>query len=246
MPYRRLPNTDQARLRALRAAIEQADKVNNFGDQIVAFKTILDAKSYLTIFEKQLIQYQQTLENQVSANKKYQQIVHNARLYISHFIQVFNLSVIRGDIKKEHKLFYQLDPAIHTVPDLSTESALLHWGKCIIDGENERLRNGGLPIYNPTIAKVKVHYEVFKEYKSTQKLHQNSTTRSWEDLVNLRAKGDDIILDIWNQVEAKFKDERPYSRLIKCQSYGLIYYYRKGEKELTKADDLVETEKALQ
>ena len=74
MPYRRLPNTDQARLRALRAAIEQADKVNNFGDQIVAFKTILDAKSYLTIFEKQLIQYQQTLENQVSANKKYQQI----------------------------------------------------------------------------------------------------------------------------------------------------------------------------
>lgn len=246
MPYRRLPNTDQARLRALRAAIEQADKVNNFGDQIVAFKTILDAKSYLTIFEKQLIQYQQTLENQVSANKKYQQIVHNARLYISHFIQVFNLSVIRGDIKKEHKLFYQLDPAIHTVPDLSTESALLHWGKCIIDGENERLRNGGLPIYNPTIAKVKVHYEVFKEYKSTQKLHQNSTTRSWEDLVNLRAKGDDIILDIWNQVEAKFKDEKPYSRLIKCQSYGLIYYYRKGEKELTKADDLVETEKALQ
>ena len=246
MPYRRLPNTDQARLRALRAAIEQADKVNNFGDQIVAFKTILDAKSYLTIFEKQLIQYQQTLENQVSANKKYQQIVHNARLYISHFIQVFNLSVIRGDIKKEHKLFYQLDPAIHTVPDLSTESALLHWGKCIIDGENERLRNGGLPIYNPTIAKVKGHYEVFKEYKSTQKLHQNSTTRSWEDLVNLRAKGDDIILDIWNQVEAKFKDEKPYSRLIKCQSYGLIYYYRKGEKELTKADDLVETEKALQ
>ena len=86
MPYRRLPNTDQARLRALRAAIEQADKVNNFGDQIVAFKIIFDAKSYLTIFEKQLIQYQQTLENQVSANKKYQQIVHNARLYISHFI----------------------------------------------------------------------------------------------------------------------------------------------------------------
>lgn len=246
MPYRRLPNTDQARLRALRAAIEQADKVNNFGDQVVAFKTILEAKSYLTIFEKQLIQYQQTLENQVLANKKYQQIVHNARLYISHFIQVFNLSVIRGDIKKEHKLFYQLDPNVHTVPDLSTESALLNWGKCIIDGENERLRNGGLPIYNPTIAKVKVHYEVFKEYKSTQKLHQNSTTRSWEDLVNLRAKGDDIILDIWNQVEAKFKDEKPYSRLIKCQGYGLIYYYRKGEKELTKADDLVETEKALQ
>ena len=236
MPYRRLPNTDQARLRALRAAIQQSDN-ENFGDLIVSYKTIHAAKTYLSGFEKQLIQYQQTLESQVSANKRYQQIVHNARLYISHFIQVFNLSVIRGDIKKDHKIFYHLDPNVHTVPDLSTEASLLNWGKCIIDGENERLRNGGLPIYNPTIAKVKVHYEVFKEYKSTQKLHQNTTNRNWEDLVNLREKGDLIILDIWNQVETKYKNEKPYTRLMKCQNYGLVYYFRRGEKELTKADD---------
>ena len=238
MPYRRLPNTDQARLRALRTAIQQSDK-QSYGEQVVTYKVIHEAKTYLGGFEKQLIQYQQTLESQISANKRYQQIVHNARLYISHFIQVFNLSVIRGDIKKEHKLFYNLDPNVHTVPDLSTEAALIKWGKCIIDGENERLRNGGLPIYNPTIAKVKVHYEVFKEYKSTQKIHQNTTNRNWEDLVGLREKGDAIILEIWNQVEAKYKDEKPYSRLQKCQNYGLVYYYRKGEKELTKQDDLV-------
>jgi len=238
MPYRRLPNTDQARLRALRTAIQQGDN-QDFADQVVSFKTIHEAKSYLGIFEKQLIQYQQTLDNQVTANKCYQQIVHNARLYISHFIQVFNLSVIRGDIKKEHKLFYHMDPNVHTVPDLSSEAALLNWGKCIIDGENERLRNGGFPIYNPTIAKVKVHYEVFKEYKSTQKLHQNITNRNWEELVSLREKGDGIILNIWNQVEAKYKDEKPFTRLKKCQEFGLVFYYRKGEKELTKEDDLI-------
>ncbi len=238
MPYRRLPNTDQARLRALRTALQQADK-QNFGDQVIFYKTLNEAKSYLSIFEKQLSQYQQTLDSQVSANKRYQLIVHNARLYISHFIQVLNLSVIRGDIKKDHKLFYQLDPGLHTVPDLSTEAALLHWGKCVVDGENERIRNGGLPIYNPAIAKVKVHYEVFKEYKSTQKQYQSTTTRNWEDLVNLRVKGDAIILEIWNQVEANFKDEPPYSRLLKCQAFGLIYYYRKGEALLTKASDLV-------
>ena len=237
MPYRRLPNTDQARLRALRTAIQMADK-QNFGEQVVAYKTIHEAKTYLGIFEKQLAQYQQTLDSQVSANKRYQQIVHNARLYISHFIQVFNLSIIRGDIKKEHKLLYNLDPNIHTVPDLSTEATLIQWGKAIIDGENERIRNGGLPIYNPAIAKVKVHYEVFKEYKSTQKLYQNTTNRNWEDLVSLREKGDAIILDIWNQVEANFKDERPYSRLLKCKSCGLVYYYRKGEAVITEQDDI--------
>ncbi len=236
MPYRRLPNTDQARLRALRTAIQQAEKLN-FSDQVIAYKTVNEARTYLNIFEKQLIQYQHTLENQVSANKRYQQIVHNARLYISHFIQVLNLAVIRGDIKKDHKLFYQLDVNTHTVPDLSTEAAVIQWGKCVIDGENERVRNGGLPIYNPAIAKVQVHYEVFKEYKSTQKIHQATTNKSWEELVKLREKGDTIILDIWNQVELKFKDEKPYSRLMKCKQFGLIYYYRKGEKELTKEDD---------
>lgn len=238
MPYRRLPNTDQARLRALRTALQFTDKQNFASQTIVSFKTLIDAKNFLVLFEKQLNQYQQTLDNQVSANKRYQQIVHNARLYISHFIQVFNLAVIRGDVKKEHKLFYQLDPNVHIVPDLTTEAALIQWGKAVIEGENERVRNGGLPIYNPTIAKVKVHYEVFKEYKSTQKLYQNTTQKSWEELNNLRVKGDAIILDLWNQVEQKFKDEKPFARLTKCQHFGLIYYYRKGEKELTIDDDL--------
>lgn len=238
MPYRRLPNTDQARLRALRTALQFTDKQNFASQNIVSFKTLIDAKNFLVLFEKQLNQYQQTLDNQVSANKRYQQIVHNARLYISHFIQVFNLAVIRGDVKKEHKLFYQLDPNVHIVPDLTTEAALIQWGKAVIEGENERVRNGGLPIYNPTIAKVKVHYEVFKEYKSTQKLYQNTTQKSWEELNNLRVKGDAIILDLWNQVEHKFKDEKPFARLTKCQQLGLIYYYRKGENELTIGDDL--------
>lgn len=99
MPYRRLPNTDQARLRALRTVIHQSEK-QEYGNQIVSYKTIHEARTFLSFFEKQLNQYKLMLENQVSANKKYQQIVHNARIYISHFIQVLNLAVIRGDIKK--------------------------------------------------------------------------------------------------------------------------------------------------
>lgn len=232
MPYRRLPNTDQSRLRALQAAIN-AEEHLKFNQHVVTFKTVLEARNFLSVFEKQLQQYQQTLDNQINANKKYQQIIHNARIYISHFIQVFNLAVIRGDIKKEHKLFYQLDPEVHNVPDLSTEQSLMLWGQRIIDGENERIRNGGLPIYNPAIAKVKVHYEVFREYKASQKIYQNTTNKHWEELVNLRTRGDEIIFNIWNQVEAFYKDYPPFEKLQNCKAYGLVYYYRKGEKEIT-------------
>ncbi|MDR0370510.1 MAG: hypothetical protein LBH80_01465 [Prevotellaceae bacterium] len=240
MPYRRLPNTDQARYRALKTAIGKALN-QDFNNQIVSFSTLHNAESYLNIFEKQMRQYQQTLERQVNANKHYQQIVHNARMYISHFIKVFNLTVIRGEIKKKYKRLYQLDPDSNTVPDLGTEAALLKWGKAIIDGEGERVRNGGMPIYNPVIAKVKIHFDTFKEYKMSQKLHQQATNRNLEELAALRKQGDELILDIWNQIETKFKDEPPYTRVEKCKKYGVVYYYRKGEKELTPEDDLVKT-----
>ena len=47
----------------------------------------------------------------------------------------------------------------------------------------------------------------------------------------MRQEADALILDIWNQVEAKFEQILPNEkRLELCRSYGLIYYYRTSEK----------------
>ncbi|HRR62951.1 MAG TPA: hypothetical protein P5071_03830, partial [Paludibacteraceae bacterium] len=127
MPYRRLPNTDQARLKALKTAIEKLED-QNFTHQIVPFKAVHEAKSFLNIFETQLLQYRNALHNQTTASKQYQKNMATARLYISHFIQVLNLAVIRGEIKKEQKQLYQLNPDSENVPALNSEKALLHWG----------------------------------------------------------------------------------------------------------------------
>lgn len=231
MPYRRLPNTDQARLRALKTVVN-ATRDQSYGNQVVRFDAVLEAQNTVRVFENYLLQFQALLDNQSNTTRQYQQIVYNARLYLSHFIQVFNLAVIRNEIKKEQKLLYQLDPEVHNVPDLSTDAAVLHWGKCIIEGENERVRKGGIQIYNPTISKVKVHYEIFKEYNTKHKLFQNTVARQRVELVNLRQKCDNLICKIWNQVEDKFKDESPAERLEKCRQYGVVYYYRKGEKRI--------------
>lgn len=236
MPYRRLPNTDQARLKALKAALRKS-KSTSFNDQFLNFKIVNEADCFLPIFETQLNKYHQTFETKVSSNKRYRTIVSNARMYISHFIQVLNLSVIRGDIKKEQKLLYKLDRDTHTLPDLSTDDALLEWGRNIIDGENKRLSTGGFAIYNPTIAKVQVHYNIFKEYQATQKIHKASASRDWEEVDAMRAKADEIILELWNQIEEQFKMLKPYERLCRCQEYGVIYYYRTGEAKLTPQTD---------
>lgn len=235
MPYRRLPNTDKARLRALRNAIKKAE-LQPFDEQVISFKTLREAENFLQIFDNQIELYNHSLENQINANKQYQQVVSNAKMYISHFIQVLNLAVIRGDIKKEQKQLYHLEPDNHNALDLSSDKQILRWGQNIIEGENERIRKGGSPIYNPTIAKVQVHYEVFKEFESNQKLYKATTNRNWEELVKLRKTCDAIILDIWNQVEDYFKTESPFNKLMKCKEYGLVYYYRRNENEILSDD----------
>jgi hypothetical protein len=55
----------------------------------------------------------------------------------------------------------------------------------------------------------------------------------------MRKTIDALILDIWDQVEAFYKDEYPYAKLVKCQAYGMIYYYRTGEARLTPEGDLI-------
>lgn len=236
MPYRRLPNTDRARLSALQHAVQRASEANYY-EQVLDYKTIQEAQRFLAQFEGLVMQYHDNYNNKVLSNKQYSQVVKRARMYISHFIQVLNMSVQRGEIKKEYKEFYGLDVRNHNVPDLTTEEDLLFWGEKVIAGENERIAKGGFPIYNPAINKVKVYYDIFKEQQTSHSFHKKNTTRAYENVEQLRSQADVLILNIWNKVESYFKDRWPYERLSLCKQYGVIYYYRTGEKRLTPETD---------
>ena len=50
MPYRRLPNTDQARVRALKAAVEKGE-MYNVRDLAITLKTLFEARNFLHRFE---------------------------------------------------------------------------------------------------------------------------------------------------------------------------------------------------
>lgn len=236
MPYRRLPNTDQARLTALQTAVQRASEAD-FTEQVLNYHTLAEAQTFLMQFEGVMRQYHANFTDRVNTNKQYRHIVQNARMYISHFIQVLNLAVIRGEIKRSQKELYKLDPETNILPDLSSEEDLLVWGQNIIEGEQQRTSMGGFPIYNPAINKVKVHYDIFKEQQYTQQLHQKSDSRVTENMMDLRTKADAIILNMWNEIENYYKQELPYARMRKCQNYGVIYYYRNGEKKLTPESD---------
>jgi len=237
MPYRRLPNTDQARLFALQTAVKRAADAD-YSNQALSYRTLNDAQRELMHFETMVTQYRDNYRSKVSANKQYRHIVQNARMYISHFIQVLNLAIIRGEIKPEQVAMYGLDLDSRVVPDLTTEQDILLWGQRIIDGEKKRTSMGGFAIYNPPITKVQVYYDIFKEHQVNHTLHKQNTIRVQGDLEGFRKEADELILRIWDEVENHFRELLPYERMCRCKEYGVIYYYRKGEKELSPKTDL--------
>lgn len=231
MPYRRLPNTDNARIRALKTAIE---KSNTFFGQDIISLDIQSLRIMLRNFENAQIRYKDSLQSQASANRKFQKLVKNARLYISHFIQVFNFCVIRNEIKKEAKQLYGIDPDNFTVPDLTTNDSLLFWGDNIIKGEQMRTSQGGAPIYNPTIARVNVAFSLFKDAYFAQKTFQNTTARQLDSLSQQREDIDATLTLLWNQIEGAFSGLPAKERLDRCKEYGVVYYLRKEEREKEK------------
>lgn len=225
MPYRRLPKTDRARIKALQVALEK----NEMSQLIISSSLLSEVRTFLPRFVAAQTYYKQCFENQIKSNKKNQQNVRSARMYISHFIQVLNLCVVRAEIKAEQKDWYGLSRDVNSVPDLSTETALLEWGGKIIKGEKERVRHGGVPIYNPTVARVAVYYDIFKEGHEQQKSLQFLTAKALERLAAMREQADRILFDVWNQVEDHFEMLAGEERLELCRSYGVVYYYRTGE-----------------
>lgn len=234
MPYRRLPNTDTARIKAMRIALEKGKELP---PHKLAFssKTIVRLEKFLPQFEHNIQQYRQSLASQNKKGKDYNEILRKARIYLTHFIRVMNMAIYRGDLPVETRAYFGLATNESTVPSLNTENEMLSWGRRIIEGEEFRIRKGGSPITNPTIAVVKVRFENFIEALN----HHNSLAKKTFDHLeknsSLRKEADDIILQIWNEVEKTHNTLPEEIKKIQSEHYGLIYFYRKNELDKASA-----------
>ncbi|MPQ49132.1 hypothetical protein GCQ56_19200 [Marinifilum sp. N1E240] len=230
MPYRRLPNTDTARVRALNAALSISMRVNRF-DLAYSYSLYQRIETFLPHYELAIRNHRQALSQQSSRSKKYNEKLRKARLYVSHFIQVLNFCIIRGELKPEVREFYGIKKNSKATPSLLQDTKLIEWGDKLIKGEQERTRNGGNPIYSPSIALVRVNCENFKQAYNYQKTLQNNTHRFSEKVAEYRTDADKLILELWNEVEKKFDEFSDEIKREKCTDYGIVYVWRKGERE---------------
>jgi len=230
MPYRRLPNTDAARIRALKTALEKGREVLPHKLAFSA-RNIVRLSKFLPLFEQSIQLQRQSILRQTSKSKEYNESLRKARIYLSHFIRVMNMAIFRGDLPAETRAFYGLATNESVLPSLDTENELITWGKRIIEGEELRIRKGGSPITNPTIAVVKVRFQNFLEQYNFHKTLLKRTIDYTERTGDMRKEADEIILEVWNEVEATLSSLNEDFRKKESEEYGIVYFYRKSELE---------------
>jgi len=234
MPYRRLPNTDTARIRAMKTALEKGKELHP-NQLAFSSKTIVRLEKFLPLFDHNFKLYRQTLASQNKKGKDYNETLKKARIYLTHFIRVMNMAIFRGDLPVETRAFYGLATDESTVPSFSTENELMSWGRRIIEGEEFRIKKGGSPITNPTIAVVKVRFENFIEAWNYHNTLAKRTIDYTEKNYALRKEADEIILQLWNEIEKTNIALPEDVRKSACEEYGLVYFYRKGELDKSNA-----------
>lgn len=228
MPYRRLPNTDSARMKALQIAFKKGKDLPPFK---LAYSqgTFTRLQSVLPGYEHVLSENKTAYNLQTEKTKDYHKHLRKAKLYVSHFIQVINLAIIRGDLPVTTRAYFGMDEDEKKLPSLQTEEELLEWGHKLIEGEKERRNSNLTPITNPTIAVVNVFFDKFLDVYNFQNSLKKRCQRAQSDLSEKRVIVDSIIQQIWNEVEESFKDLPEELRREKASEYGVVYVYRKNE-----------------
>ena len=232
MPYRRLPKTDQARIRALKAAVESSTQ-NGVYTNVLSHNTYHRAKDFLERFSREVSVYHRCVSEQSSkkGNKEYDAALKKARMYVSHFIQVLSMSIMRGEIARNKRSYYGLPEDEDAIPNLFSESSVLEWGIKVMEGERRRQGEGGVPIYNPTMGRVSVVFEIFRGMYERQQTLQQRTNDALRNISDMRFEADEIIYDAWGEIEKTFSTFQGEERLKKCAEYGVIYYDRPDRKK---------------
>ena len=228
MPYRRLPNTDAARLKALKQAFQKGRETPPF-KLAYSQSTFNKVQALLPSFESNVRLYKSTYATAIAKGREYPANFKKAKLYISHFIQVMNMAIARGELHPNNRTFYGLDEQDSKVPEMNTEAELIKWGELVIAGESERLKKGMTPITNPTIAVVKVRFGQLMDAYHSKKINQKNNIRILNDVTALRTQADEIILNVWNEVEQHFSNLPDNLMREKAAEYGVAYVYRRNE-----------------
>ena len=219
---RRLPQSDETRDKALTQAKVKNDSIpvaNQF--LTAATKTRLNASQPL--FRAAMQNRGNALAAQAGATMGVSDAFVKTKMFISHFIQVFNLGVFRGKYLQQHRAFYQLDVNSDSLPPLNTQQDIALWGQRIQAGDAARIVAGGVAMANPTAAEVTTEVTDFITKNTGQSTLKDDYDNKQQTVAALQDESDKVIKKVWDEVDTFYNEEEMTSKRRKCREWGIIY-----------------------
>ncbi len=221
MAYRRLPNTDKARIRVLKILLERLE--NSAHSDMISSYQLIAIKELHHEFSSRTIKRQQITELRKMENQRKKEIVQQLKLSISHFFQVLNFAIIRGEIDKVRRNLYQQEENTGVIPGLNSESQIQRWGKIVVRGEEKRIAFGEPEISHPHYKNVELLLAQLKHSKQKLEALELELNQLQESIKIHRTKLDELIKKTWDDIEFYFKDKSKEDKRELAANYGVVY-----------------------
>lgn len=249
MPSRRLPNTIPAVIRTLKTARDTWKNTPVAADRAISdehWAKLDDAvpASLLNRFLKEAGEVDLAQAAQAPLTTALAQTAERLTMFVSHFHQVLDLGIVRGDFAPGARSYYGRDVGATSIPDLSSYDAVAEAAEKIVTGEAARAAaetttwDGGMtwdqsqwdgtyrPMALPSAAEVGELLTAFNTQRGQSQTAQSKTDREREEAMALYPEAQALAVDICDTVEFFYrKDPDASSRRAKCERWGVAYLY---------------------
>jgi hypothetical protein len=240
MPSRRLPNTISSVIRSLSAA---RDGWNQFpGNRLItpAQWAKLDPaapNSLLNRLLKEAGDVPLALAAQAPLTDTFGRLLARLTLHVSHFHQVLDFAIERGDLTAASRAFYDRDLTATTLPPLGNIAEVMDAAGKITTGEAARAAAEGaahIPMALPSAASVSaLHLETTAARAASETAKLNTDTQQGE-LAALYPEAQALAVSLINTVEYHLGErpdlDAPGRRRI-ARAWGVVYINDDGTVE---------------
>lgn len=232
MSSRRAPNSNPSVIRSLTAAREawlRFPENRLISTDHFAQLDATQADGLLNRFLKESSDVDKALAAQAPLTSAQSQALAKLTLYVSHFHQVYDFGVQRGDFTAGGRAYYGRDVNASTVPNLSTLDAVIAAAEAIVKGETDRQSAEAaahLPMARPSAADVSAVLADAKQKRAATESAKLATDTEQGELAALYPAAQRLAVSILNHIDFHLSEradlDAPGRRRI-ARAWGVVY-----------------------
>jgi hypothetical protein len=231
MPFRQLPASDPTRTQALQGALKKWNSTTGAA-RLISAATGAALETLQPKWEKEVAERADAFGQQSASTLALSAAADKLRLLVSHFIQVYQMGIARGDFAAAGRAVYELSVNEETVPNLDAEAALLLWADRIVKGDPRRVAQfSEAPMTIPAASAVAAALQAYNVKLTAQTDAKDQLEAEQADVIALRSDADKLIRDVWDEVEFALRQLEAPTLRRRAREWGVVYAQRPGEPE---------------